>query len=160
MLRGSFVMAVSRPEMAYFPLRFHQPSIIRFGTVSMNNLLPSTFRWRSPFLGIVLAVLLVGPLPELAAQQRAEIVSGNQIFRPSTRPVDPTPLGLSSTNRAMTLDVDVRAFQAVAAPAMTLLLLRAVQGWKLETRLLTSIIGNGVIVLIALLVVVLRVQRL
>ena len=86
----------------------------------MNNLLPSTFRWRSPFLGIVLAVLLVGPLPELAAQQRAEIVSGNQIFRPSTRPVDPTPLGLSSTNRAMTLDVDVLAFHAVAAPAMTL----------------------------------------
>lgn len=85
----------------------------------MNRPFPSTLRSGSTLLG-VLALLLLTLATSAEAQERSRLVFGDNIFRPSTRPVDPGPLQLTSTNRAMTLDVDVRAFQATASGRMTL----------------------------------------
>lgn len=42
------------------------------------------------------------------------------IFRQANRPVDGGQMALLSTNRALSLDVNIAAFRAVAAPAMTI----------------------------------------
>ncbi len=80
----------------------------------MNTLLPTALRRGALLLG-TLALLVTG-LPPLTAQT----IPGSSVFTPSTRPVDGTALGLTSTNRAMTLDVQVAALRGAPMTPFTL----------------------------------------
>ena len=80
----------------------------------MNTWLPTATRQGLFILGAI-GLLLIGTLPATA-----QTIPGTSIFSPSTRPVDGTQLGLSSTNRAMTLDVSVEALRSASTGEFTL----------------------------------------
>ena len=109
----------------------------------MNTFLPATLR-RGALLVGTLALLITGVMP-LAAQT----IPGSTVFTPSTRPVDGTALGLSSTNRAMTLDVSVAALRSAPASEFTLRSVPIAPGFTVDLELRPwNVIPTGAKVLI------------
>ncbi len=80
-----------------------------------------------PTARLVPAILLLFGLLLVAGDATAQqtqrdrasaTIDASAIFAPSLRPVDGTHLALTSTNRAMTIDVDAASFLAAATPTM------------------------------------------
>lgn len=103
-------------------------------------------RHLSSLLTLLLFLLLAS---DVTAQQIADL-DGRAVFSPSTRPVDGSHLALTSTNRAMTLDVDVRSFATAAGTSLRVDRMPVAPGLVVDLELEEwNIIRDGVQITIA-----------